>query len=90
MEMKINLGELNLEHMVEDIIDGFDEIVGIMGEVYETDRYQDMTDHLIESNEITTEKIVGMIGRNTTEELITELLIERMLLQGVLVVHEDC
>lgn len=90
MEMKINLGELNLEHMVEDIIDGFDEIVGIMGEVYETDRYQHLTDHLIESNEITTEKIVGMIGRNTTEELITELLIERMLLQGVLVVHEDC
>lgn len=90
MEMKINLGELNLEHMVEDIIDGIEEVTAVMGEVFETDRYQTITDDVIESNEITTEKIAEMIGRKTTEELITELLVERMLLQGMVNIHEDC
>lgn len=90
MEMKINLGELNLEHMVEDIIDGIEEVTAVMGEVFETDRYQNLTDDVIESNEITTEKIAEMIGRKTTEELITELLVERMLLQGMVNIHEEC
>lgn len=90
MEMKINLGELNLEHMVEDIIDGIEEVTAVMGEVFETDRYQNLTDDVIESNEVTTEKIAEMIERKTTEELITELLVERMILQGMVNIHEEC